>query len=275
MGFGVSESPVAVAANLETVDVMVGKRAKYVATITLDRPEAQNAMNPQLRGEIVTVLEAIEGSDVRVVVLTGSDGSRSFASGADIEVMHDRSLTAQRTHMERPRIYENVESLRQPVIAQIDGHAFGGGCELALACDIRIAAETASLGFPEVSLGLIPGGGATQRLPRLIGEGRAMQLILSGDPIAASEASELGLVDIVISPDNVEACVTDLASSIAQNSPFAVALAKRSIQAGSHLGQEDGIDYEAELFLQAFAAADSTEGITAYLEERDPTWSES
>ena len=265
----------AVAAELETLDVSVGDDIEHCVTVTFDRPDARNAMNQQLRDEFARLADRIEDSDARVVVLTGSDESQSFVAGADVTDLQDRTALEQRERSKRPRIYERVENLRQPVIARVNGYAFGGGCELAMACDVRIAHADVKFGLPEITLGLIPGGGGTQRLPRLIGEGQAMRLILSGDPIDATEARELGLVDVVCEPDELDAEVADLAGSIADRSPVALEFAKRAVKASSQLGLEDGIDYEAELFAQVLAAEDSTEGINAFLEDREPEWNES
>lgn len=262
----------AVAADLETIDVSVGDAVDDCATVTFDRPEARNAMNQQLRDEFARLVEHLEESDVRVVVLTGSDESGSFVSGADVTDIRDRTPLEQRERSKRPRIYERVENLRQPVIARVNGYAFGGGCELAMACDVRIAHTDVKFGLPEITLGLIPGGGGTQRLPRLVGDGQAKRLILSGEPIDATDAKELGLADIVCDPDELDDETYDLAASIADRSPVALEFAKRAVTASSQLGLEDGIEYEAELFAQVLASKDSTEGIDAFLEEREPEW---
>ncbi|MFC6719848.1 enoyl-CoA hydratase/isomerase family protein [Natrialbaceae archaeon GCM10025810] len=261
-----------VAADLETITVEFDALADHCLTVVFDRPEAQNAMNQQLRDEFAELAEAIETSCVRVVVLTGSDDSKSFVAGADVTDLRDRTALEQRQLSAATRIYDRVEDLPQPVVARINGFAFGGGCELAMACDVRVAREDALLGLPEVGLGLIPGGGGTQRLPRLIGQGQAMRLILTGDPIPAPEAAEIGLVDVVSEPDDLDETVEDLAASMAENGPVALQLAKQAVQASGQLGIEDGIEYEAELFAQALGSDDSTEGIDAFLEDRDPEW---
>ncbi len=261
-----------VAAGLETIAIKFDSPAEHCLTVVFDRPDARNAMNQQLRDEFAELTEEIKNSDIRVVILTGSDESKSFVSGADITDLQDRSPLEQREKSAETRIYDRVESLPQPVIAQINGFAFGGGCELAMACDIRAADEDALLGLPEVSLGLIPGGGGTQRLPRLVGEGQAMRLIFTGDPISAKEAKEIGLVDVVSGSTDLDETVGDMAKSIAENSPVALQLAKESVQASSQLGKEDGIKYESELFAQALGSEDSDEGITAFLNDREPEW---
>src|SRR6056297_2565431 len=264
-------TPEQVAAECETVNVEVGERVENVATVTLSRPDARNALNAQLRAELKDVLDAIEASDVRVVVLTGSDESGAFVAGADVTELRERGPLEQREASKRPRVYEYVDDLEQPVIGAINGHALGGGCELAQACDTRIAREGAKLGQPEINLGIMPGGGGTQRLARLVGEGQAMKLILSGELIDAQEARDIGLVDEV-HDDEFEERVYDLAGSMAEKSPLALELAKKAVKASSRMDVERGIEYEAELFAHLFASADKNEGIDAFFEDRDPEW---
>ena len=260
-----------VAADCETVDAEVGERGEHVATVTLNRPDARNALNAQLREELADVIDAVEGEEVRAVVLTGAEEAGAFAAGADVTELRERDALEQREASKRPRVYEHVADCPMPVIARINGHALGGGCELIQACDVRIAHEDAKIGQPEISLGIMPGGGGTQRLPRLVGEGQAMRLILSGELIDAAEAREIGLVDEVHG-DDFDDAVDDLAASMASNSPVALEFAKQSVRAASQMGLEDGIDYEAELFAQLFATADKNEGIDAFLEDREPEW---
>ncbi|MDL5360480.1 enoyl-CoA hydratase/isomerase family protein [Halalkalicoccus sp. NIPERK01] len=261
----------AVGAECETVSVAVGDRVDGVATVTLSRPESRNALDAQLRAELSDVLEAIEADDrVRVVVLTGDDEGKAFVAGADVSELRERDAIEQREVSKRPRIYERIADLPKPVIARINGHALGGGCELAQACDVRIAHERAKLGQPEINLGIVPGGGGTQRLPRLVGQGQAMRLILSGELIDAEEAAEIGLVEEV--PENFDERVYDLAGSMAAKSPVALEFAKTAVQASAEMDLSSGIDYEAELFSQLFATEDKNEGIDAFFEDRDPAW---
>ncbi|MFB9823973.1 enoyl-CoA hydratase/isomerase family protein [Halobaculum roseum] len=266
--------PAAVAADCEFVDCAVGDRAAGVATVTLSRPDARNALNAELREELTRVLDAVEveGSDVRVVVLTGSDEAKAFVAGADVTELRERDMVEQRRASERPRVYERVADLRQPVIARINGHALGGGCELAQACDVRIAHERATLGQPEINLGLIPGGGGTQRLVRLVGEGQAMKLICSGELIDAAEAADIGLVDEVYGDGDFDDRVYDLAASMAEKSPVALEHAKKAVRAASRMGLDEGLDYESELFVGLFATRDKDEGIDAFLDDREPEW---
>ena len=261
-----------VAADCETVDAEVGARGDRVATVTLRRPDARNALNAQLREELADVIDAVEGDEVRAVVLTGAEEAGAFAAGADVTELRERDALEQREASKRPRVYEHVADCPMPVIARINGHALGGGCELIQACDVRIAHEDAKIGQPEITLGIMPGGGGTQRLPRLVGEGQAMRLILSGELIDAAEAAEIGLVDGVHGDDGFDDAVNELAASMAANSPVALEFAKQSVKAASQLGLEDGIEYEAELFAQLFATHDKDEGIDAFLEDRDPEW---
>jgi enoyl-CoA hydratase len=259
------------AGECETVNATVGDPAGVVE-VELCRPEARNALNSQLRRELGEVLDAIEASNVRVVVLTGATGTEAFVAGADVTELRERDGLEQREASRRPRVYERVENLTMPVIARINGHALGGGCELAQACDVRIAHERAKLGQPEITLGLVPGGGGTQRLPRLVGEGQAMRLILTGELVDASEAADIGLVDEVHGDDEFDERVDELAAAMAQNSPVALEFAKKAVSAASRMDLDDGIEYEAELFAQLCNTANKNEGIDAFLEDREPDW---
>lgn len=253
----------------ETLDVEVGGRADRVATVAVSRPEARNALDSRARRELKDAVAAAESDDdVRVLVLTGAEGTGTFVAGADVSEFRDRGMVEQRAVSERPRVYETVDGADLPTIARINGHALGGGMELALACDVRIAATDAKLGQPEIGLGIMPGGGATQRLPRLIGEGQAMRLILSGEVIDAEEAADIGLVDGV--PDDLDSRVYELAGKMAEKSPLALERAKSAVRAASRTGLDQGIEYEAELFVQLFATADKDEGIDAFLDGREP-----
>lgn len=256
----------------ESVDVSVGDRVDHVATVELSRPDARNALNAQLRAELKEVLDAVPDSDVRVVVLTGAADSGAFVAGADVTELRERDALEQREASKRPRVYECVDDCPMPVIARINGHALGGGCELIQACDVRIAHEDAKIGQPEINLGIMPGGGGTQRLPRLVGEGHAMRLVLSGDLIDAAEAEEIGLVEEVYGDETFDDSVYHLAESMASKSPVALEFAKKSVKAASRMDLEEGIEYEAELFAQLFVTDDKNEGIDAFLEDREPEW---
>jgi len=242
-------------------------------TIVIDRPDARNALNETVRAELTDVLNAVEASDARVTVITGSADCNAFVAGADVTELRERDMLEQRRVSERPRIYETVATLQTPVVARINGHALGGGLELAMACDIRVAAREAKVGQPEINLGIIPGGGGTQRLPRLVGEGQAMKLVLTGDLIEADEAYEIGLVDDVADSAELDDAVASITDSIAAQSPVALQYAKESVRAASRMDLNDGIDYEAELFAQLFATEDKKEGIEAFFGNREPEWS--
>ena len=251
----------------ETLRVEVADR---VATITVDRPEKRNALNGQVRRELIEALDGLEGDDdVRVVVITGA-GEKAFIAGADIGEFAERTPLEQRAAMEGRRVFTVIAGFPKPVIASINGYALGGGCELALACDLRIAARSARLGQPEVNLGILPGGGGTQRLPRLVGLGRAMRLILTGELIDAQEAERIGLVDLLVDDDDLADRTRELATSIAAHSPVALKLIKEAVRASAEMPLAAGLELERELFITAFSSDDRTEGIRAFLEKRKP-----
>lgn len=264
--------PAAVAAESELVDIRIDDHAAGVTTVVIDRPEKRNALSAQVRRELIAVLEAVGESAARVVVLTGSDEAGAFVAGADVGELRERDVETQRDHMQPPRIYETVAELRQPVIGRLNGHALGGGCELALACDVRIAREDAKFGQPEVTLGLIPGGGATQRLPRLVGEDHAIELVLSGALVDGAEAARLGLVTDAVPADELDDRVYGLAESMAAHSPVTLAYAKRAVRAAADRPLGAGIDHERTLFLELFATGEKDEGIDAFMDDREPEW---
>lgn len=252
---------------LETLQVEIADR---VATLTVDRPEKRNALNGQVRAELIAALDRLEpDDDVRVVVLTGA-GDRAFVAGADIDEMAERTPLEQRAAMEGRRVFSAVSEFPKPVIASIHGYALGGGCELALACDLRVAARSARLGQPEINLALLPGGGGTQRLPRLIGLGRAMRLILTGELIDAEEAERIGLVDFLVDDDELQDRTRGLATSIAARSPVALRLIKQAVRASAEMPLGAGLAFERELFITAFSSEDRREGVRAFLEKRKP-----
>lgn len=241
---------------------------EHVALVRIDRPEKRNALDQATRAAMLEALHQAGADGARAVVLTGS--GKTFAAGADLDEMRQRSVREQRAYLSPPRMYETIEALGTPVIAAINGHALGAGLELALACDVRLAASTAKLGSPEVRLGIIPGGGGTQRLTRLIGRGQAMRLILTGDTIEAPEAFELGLIEQVTEPDEIEAQAIELAGRMARWSPIALAQAKRAVRQAWNTHLSEGLTDEIEAFCQAFTSEDAREGISAFLEKRDP-----
>jgi enoyl-CoA hydratase len=249
-------------------DVVTTETADAVATITINRPDKHNALNAEVRTAFMAALASLDADPaVRVAIVTGA-GQKSFVSGADIGEFQSRTAVDQFTHSRCGTIYSAAAAFKKPLIAAINGYCLGGGCELALACDIRIASDTARFGQPEVNLGLIPGGGGTQRLARLVGVGQAFRLISSGEMIPAGEALQIGLVEEVVPPDQLMARAGALARSIAAKSPLALKLIKEAIQASLETPLSEGLRLETALLAVAFASADKDEGVRAFLEKR-------
>ncbi|QQR73686.1 MAG: enoyl-CoA hydratase/isomerase family protein [Holophagales bacterium] len=248
------------------------QREGRVAVLTVNRPDKLNALNDQVREDMLVHLDALENdAEIGAVVITGA-GEKSFIAGADIAEFAGRSPFDQRHAMRSPRIFDVMASFPKPVIAMINGFCLGGGCELAMSCDMRIAADSARFGQPEIKLGLIPGGGGTQRLPRLVGLGQAMRLILTGDMIGAAEAREIGLVDLVLPAAELRPKTLELAARIAAYSPLTVKVAKEAIRASEKLSIEEGITYERDLFCLCFSTEDKKEGVEAFLAKRGANW---
>lgn len=244
--------------------------ADRIAWVTIDRPEKRNALSITVRREIIGALGTVEArDDVRVVVF-GGEGEKAFIAGADIAEFAARSLDEQQEAMQTVDVFTRIARFSKPTIAMIQGYALGGGCELALACDIRIGSENARLGQPEISLGLIPGGGGTQRLPRLVGRGAATKMILTGEIIDADEAFRIGLLDILVPADELRSATEAVAASIAEKSPSAVRLARKALQAEGSL--EQGLSIERDAFMEAFGSVDGREGVRAFIEKRRPNW---
>jgi enoyl-CoA hydratase len=253
-------------------DTLLLDVADQVATITINRPDKRNALNAAVRREIVDALDQLRADDsARVVIITGA-GDKAFVAGADIGEFAERTALQQRDAMQGRRVFDEVAAYPKPTIAMINGFALGGGCELALACDIRVAARSARFGQPEVRLGLIPGGGGTQRLPRLIGAGRALRLILTGDLVDAEEAYRIGLVDVLVDDAELHTRTLELARSMAAHSPVALRLAKNAVAAALETPLPAGLALERELFITAFASEDRREGVSAFLEKRSPNF---
>jgi enoyl-CoA hydratase len=243
-----------------------------VAVLTVNRPDKLNALNDQVREDLLAALAEIEHDDsVGVVVITGA-GEKSFIAGADIGEFAGRTPFDQRHAMRSPRIFDIMSSFPKPVIAMINGFCLGGGCELALSCDFRVASDKARFGQPEINLGLIPGGGGTQRLPRQVGLGHAMRLILSGDLIPAAEAKEIGLVELIFPAEELRAKTLELANRIASKSPLTLKVAKEAVRASQRMAIEEGVLYERDLFCLCFSSADKEEGVKAFLEKRPAQW---
>lgn len=255
-----------------TFETLLTRVAGATGWIVVNRPERRNALNATVRREVVEALDAWrEDADVRVVVITGA-GEKAFIAGADIGEFAERTPLEQRAAMQGRRLFDEIAEYPKPTLAMVNGFALGGGCEVALACDLRIAARSARFGQPEIRLGLLPGGGGTQRLPRLVGAGRALRLILTGELIDAEEAERIGLVDYVVEDDALEARTTEVAATLASYSPVALSLAKKAVRAALEAPLSAGLAYERELFITAFGSEDRTEGVRAFLEKRAPAF---
>lgn len=252
-------------------------QAGPIATITLDRPEVLHALNAQMFDELERVFTALAADPtVRVLVLTGT-GDRAFAAGADIRALAETDAlsglaVSQRGQQVFSLIASHLEHSGKPVIAAVNGVALGGGCELALACTLRIASDKARLGLPELKLGLIPGYGGSQRLPRLIGRGPALRMMLTAQIVDAPEALRLGLVDEVVPAADLLPRALALAETIAAMAPLAVAGLLEAVHRGQGQSLEEGLHAEAEIFGRLCGTADKHEGLTAFLAKRPPVW---
>jgi len=236
--------------------------------ITINRPDKRNALDRQVRSECLDAIAAARANDaVRAIVVTGA-GDKAFVAGADISEFEERTTVEQWRVMKSPTIFDAIERCPTPVIAAVNGFCLGGGMELALSCDIRIASASARFGQPEVNLGIIPGGGGTQRLPRIVGLGAALKMILTGEMIGADEALRLGLVNEVLDPSALLDRALALAETIGAKSPVAVAAAKEATRAALNLPLDDGLKLETALFQLCFASDDRAEGVRAFLEKR-------
>jgi enoyl-CoA hydratase len=244
--------------------------ADRIATVTINRPDKLNALNAEVRREFVRVMDELtRNEDVRVVIVTGA-GEKAFVAGADIAEFKGRSGVDQFHVTKSFGIFEAPEKYPRPVIAAVNGFALGGGCELAMACDIRIASDKAKLGQPEITLGILPGGGGTQRLPRLVGLGNAYKLLYTGQMVKADEALRLGLVDEVVPHGEVMQRARELAVEIAKKSPVALEFIKDTVKASVRMPLDEGVRFETTYFGLAFSSADKEEGVAAFLEKREP-----
>ncbi len=242
-----------------------------IAYVTLNRPKVLNALNKATIAELKEVFsEARDDAGVRGVILTGA-GDRAFAAGADIsEMANDTAALAEAKTRLGQHLTLDIENLGKPVVAAVNGFALGGGCELAMACTIRLAVESAKFGQPEVTIGIIPGYGGTQRLPRLVGKGRRMQLILTGHMIDAQEAYRIGLVNEIVPAADLISRAEAILNEINANAPVAVKLAIDAANQGLDVALAEGLNIEASLFAQCFATEDRQEGTTAFREKRKP-----
>ena len=239
-----------------------------VALLRLNRPEARNALSPELMDELAGELERLDPDPaVRCVVIAGSE--KVFAAGADIKAMSERSF-AEALYHPAAGFWKRLAMIRTPLVAAVSGWALGGGCELALACDMIVASETAVFGQPEINLGIIPGGGGSQRLTRALGKQRAMELVLTGRRVDAAEARELGLVNRVVAGEGWLEAAIELAVEVAKQPPIAARLAKQAVIAAEETTLSAGLEEERRLYELAMATEDRVEGMKAFLEKRDP-----
>jgi len=251
---------------------IIYEKSNHTAIITLNRPKKLNALSPELTEELYGALSEADGDEsVRVIIITGGD--TVFAAGADLGAMDAAApgvveILKSRFNPKNPHDY--IEQLGKPVIAAIAGYALGGGCELAMCCDLRIAADTAKFGQPEIRVGLIPGAGGTQRLPRLIGMTKAKELIMIGEYIGAEEARELGLVNAVVPAEKLLEEAKNLAAKLAQRPPFGLRLIKMVMNMGADRDLQSALALEREAFAMLFATEDQKEGVRAFNEKRKP-----
>ncbi|MBI4459830.1 MAG: enoyl-CoA hydratase/isomerase family protein [Acidobacteria bacterium] len=245
--------------------------SEHIAVLTLNRPKVLNALNTRTIEELHACFESFrQNPEIRAVIVTGA-GDRAFAAGADLNELATYSpLQARECSLRGQAVFQKIESLGKPTIAAIHGFALGGGCELALACSIRIATPAARLGQPEVKLGIIPGYGGSQRLPRLIGKGMALQMILTGEPLSAEQALQWGLVNQLVPPEQLLPTAREIAKKIIANAPLAVQYSLEAIHHGYEASFEHGSLLESAFFGMIFATDDMREGIRSFLEKRAP-----
>jgi len=245
-----------------------------IAIVTINRPQVLNALNQAVIGELRAAINELNADPaVGAIILTGA-GQKAFVAGADISQFNGLASMAEAAEFARrgQAVLDKIERLPKPVIAAINGYALGGGCELAMACDIRVAADTARLGQPEINLGIIPGYGGTQRLPRLVGRGMAKYLVFSGEHVSAGEAQRIGLVEFVVPAAELMDFARELARKLAAKPPIALRLAKEAINKGLEGNLVQGLSYEANQFGEVFETEDRVEGVNAFLEKRKPVW---
>ncbi|MGD9973896.1 MAG: enoyl-CoA hydratase/isomerase family protein [Desulfatirhabdiaceae bacterium] len=257
---------------MRTYQTIIFETRNGMAILTLNRPDVRNAISQQMIDELLDVLSRIDKDEhIRMVIITGA--GKAFMAGADIaELKQMTPMDILRWNEGVVRINAGLEKLRQPVIAAINGAAMGGGMELAISCTFRIMAASAKMGLPEVKLGIIPGTGGTQRLPRLIGKGRAAELLLTGDIIDAAEALRIGLVNQVVADGDVMAAAENLAARIMVNAPIAVEMAKDALEIGKDLPLEQAVQYSQKNCMTCFSTRDMQEGMSAFLEKRKPSF---
>lgn len=257
---------------MQTAEVITVERHGAVAVLTINRPDKLNALNRNVHAEGVAALDLLRKDDtVRVLVITGA-GPKSFIAGADISEFEGQTPVTQRDLFHEKTFFNSIDAFPKPVIAMINGFCLGGGNELALACDIRICSENARFSQPEINLGIMPGGGGTQRLTRLVGEGRAMEIILSGDMIDAATAHKFGLVNHVFPAEELFTKTLEFAAKIAEKAPIALQLCKEAVKFASRSNLDEGLRREVDLFAICFSTEDKQEGVSAFLEKRKPVF---
>jgi enoyl-CoA hydratase len=245
-----------------------------VAVIAVNRPDVMNAMTYRMRDDLIDMFARIRDDDnVRVVVLTGA-GDRAFISGADIKELEEDAAPLERKDimLAAHRLCRDIETLGKPVIAAVNGAALGGGLELAMACTFRVAAESARFGQPEITLGMIPGYGGTQRLPRLVGKGRALELLLFGKMINAQEAHGIGLINKVVPGPELMESVMEMAETLAKMPPLAVRFALEAVDRGLDMSLPRALSFEADMIFQVFSTEDAHEGLNAFIQKRKPAF---
>ncbi|HYR87317.1 MAG TPA: enoyl-CoA hydratase-related protein [Terriglobia bacterium] len=250
---------------------LIYEKKTGIAYVTVNRPAVRNALNAQTVRELKSAFEQVQNDgEVRVVILTGA-GDKAFVAGADInELATQTPIVGKEFALAGQAVFDSIEQLGKPVIAAVNGYALGGGCELAMACTFRIASENAVLGQPEVKLGIIPGYGGSQRLPRLVGKGRALQIMLTGDMVPAAEAMRIGLVNQVVPQAELMSTVESIARKIMANAPLALKLCIEAVNRGMEMTMGDGQFLEAVLFGLCCATDDMKEGTRSFLEKRPP-----
>jgi len=255
--------------NAAPFDTILYQKKDSIGYVTVNRPKVLNALNLATLEELRTVFTAVQNdADVHVVIVTGA-GEKAFVAGADIaELQKQDAITGKEYTHKGQAVLDLIENLGKPVIACINGFALGGGCELAMACTLRLAAENAKLGQPEVKLGIVPGFGGTQRLPRLVGKGLALQLLLTGEMISAQEACRIGLVNEVVAQAELLPRAEAIAHKIIANAPLAVRFAMEAVHKGMEMTQAEGLYLEAVLFAVCCSTRDKAEGTSAFLEKR-------
>jgi enoyl-CoA hydratase len=257
---------------MSTYETITVERRGKVAVLTINRPDKLNALNSKVHADGVAALDELRGDDsVRVLVITGA-GEKSFVAGADISEFEGQTPVTQRDTFHERSLFNSIDTFPKPVIAMVNGFCLGGGNELAMACDLRICSENARFAQPEINLGIICGGGGTQRLTNLVGESKAMEMILTGDMFDAATAEKIGLVNHVYPAAELEAKTMELAEKIAEKAPIALQLSKEAVKFASRSNLDEGLRREVDLFAICFSTEDKQEGVSAFLEKRKPVF---